>query len=102
MKPFQGAVDVAWCDGKTHLAQFKPHIAEVFCGPQRLHRGELLAFGDCALPSGRAVPELLFGKHSGDQEHAKRRPDCKLRAYWKIEARHRQVTRSRNTIKGAG
>ena len=66
--------------------------AEVFGATQRLEGGELPAAGRRALLRGRAIPDLLFGEHSGDQQHAERRPDSELRANRKIEAPHRQVT----------
>ncbi len=81
-------VDVAWRDGKTHLAQFEPHVAEVLRRAQRLDRRELLAVGELAQASRGAIADLLLGEHSGDQKHAKRRPDRELRADGQIEARH--------------
>ena len=81
---FERTVDVGRRDGETHLAQFKPHIAEVFRRALRLYRCELLAVGELAQACRGAISKLLLGKHACDQKHAERRPDRELR--------HRAVT----------
>jgi hypothetical protein len=75
---------------------------KVYCGPHRLDYGALFTAGSGALARGRAVSELLFGEHSSDQKHAKRCPDCELRANRKIEAQHRQVTCNGDMIEVKG
>jgi hypothetical protein len=54
----------------------------------RLDGRELLVVGDYALGRRRAIPDLLFGEHAGDQEHAKGGPDRELRTDRECEARH--------------
>ena len=89
VQALERTVDVARRDGETHLAQFKPHVAEVLRRAQRLDRRKLLAVGELAQACRGAIAKLLLGKHSGDQKYAKRRPDRELRADGQIEARHR-------------